>query len=140
MTQIFRNGQLSHDGDQDDGINVHVATTFCRNPWFSSFIIGSNPPSRNHNLWNIISIERYIPHIQVFLECGCQFQCGCQGMKLNGIDVITQSLNLELFSDRTSSRQNIIQFPFLALKEMICSHCSLLPTLDKKVFETMPYT
>jgi hypothetical protein len=25
---------------------------------------------RNHNLWNIISTERYILHMQVLLECG----------------------------------------------------------------------
>jgi hypothetical protein len=26
-------------------------------------------PDRNHKLWNIVSIERYILHIQVLLEC-----------------------------------------------------------------------
>jgi hypothetical protein len=26
-------------------------------------------PDRNHKLWNIISSERYILHIQVLLEC-----------------------------------------------------------------------
>jgi hypothetical protein len=27
-------------------------------------------PDRNHKLWNIVSSERYILHIQVLLECG----------------------------------------------------------------------
>jgi hypothetical protein len=26
-------------------------------------------PDRNHKLWNIVSSERYIPHMQVLLEC-----------------------------------------------------------------------
>jgi hypothetical protein len=26
-------------------------------------------PDRNHKLWNIVAIERYILHMQVLLEC-----------------------------------------------------------------------
>ena len=58
-------------------------------------------PDRNHKLWNIVSTERYILHMQVLLECSqwenwnhyfcrkvsfltaphCQFRGVCQGMK-----------------------------------------------------------
>ena len=37
-----------------------------RSPWFSSFLVSSNPYQRNHDrnhkLWNLRSTERYILH------------------------------------------------------------------------------
>ena len=44
-------------------------------PWFSSFLVSSNPlsqenhPDRNHKIWNIWSNERFIFHMQVVLIC-----------------------------------------------------------------------
>jgi hypothetical protein len=31
-------------------------------------------PDRNHNLWNLVSPEKYILHIQVLLECTYTFR------------------------------------------------------------------
>ena len=64
VAQIFHNGQPSHGGNLTK-----------RNPWFSSFLVGSNPLSRNHKLWNIVSTERYILHMQVLLECCYIYIC-----------------------------------------------------------------
>jgi hypothetical protein len=47
VTHIFHSGQPSHGGDHN--------------------IQGNH--NRNHKLWNIASIERYILHMQVLLEC-----------------------------------------------------------------------
>ena len=42
-----------------------------RNPWFSSYLASSNlnqgNPDMNHKLWNIVSTEKYILHMQVLL-------------------------------------------------------------------------
>ena len=48
VTQIFHSGQPSHGGDRkSDDFNL----------------------TKNHKLWNIASTERYIPRMQVLLEC-----------------------------------------------------------------------
>ena len=42
VTQIFHNGQPGHDGDRKcDDFNLTKG-----NPWFSSFLVSSNPLSR----------------------------------------------------------------------------------------------
>ena len=42
VTQIFHNGQPGHGGDRKgDDFNLDK-----RNPWFSSFLVSSNPLSR----------------------------------------------------------------------------------------------
>ena len=72
VTQIFHNGQPGRGADrktfESDDFNLTK-----RNPWFSSILVSSNSlsrkPDRNHNLWNIVSTERYILHMQVLLEC-----------------------------------------------------------------------
>ena len=55
VAQIFNYGEPSHGDD----FNLNN-----RNPWFSSFLVSSNPyqgnPDKNHKLWNIVSTERYI--------------------------------------------------------------------------------
>jgi hypothetical protein len=72
VTKIFHNGQPSHGGDRKifevmtstlpKGILGSVASLLA-----ASFYQGN--PDRNHKLWNIISSERDILHIQVLLEC-----------------------------------------------------------------------
>jgi hypothetical protein len=72
VTQIFHNGQPSRGGDRKifevmtstlpkgtlgSVASLLVATLYQRNP------------DRNHNLWNIVSSEIYILHMQVLLEC-----------------------------------------------------------------------
>jgi hypothetical protein len=72
VTQIFHNGQPSRGGDRNifevmtstlpkgtlgSVASLLVATLYQRNP------------DRNHNLWNIVSSEIYILHMQVLLEC-----------------------------------------------------------------------
>jgi hypothetical protein len=44
-----------HDMADRDGISMSQMTT--------------GNPDRNHKLWNIVSTERYILHMQVLLEC-----------------------------------------------------------------------
>jgi hypothetical protein len=68
VTLIFHNGQLSLGGDRK---TFKVMTLTNVNPWFSSFLVSSNPqgnPDSNHKLWNIASTERYILHMQVLQE------------------------------------------------------------------------
>jgi hypothetical protein len=72
VTQILHNGQPSRGGDRKifevmtstlpkgtlgSVASLLVATLYQRNP------------DRNHNLWNIVSSEIYILHMQVLLEC-----------------------------------------------------------------------
>jgi hypothetical protein len=72
VTQIFDNGQPSLGGDckifeamtstlpkgtLGSVVSLLAATLYQRNP------------DRNHKLWNIVSSERYILHMQVLLEC-----------------------------------------------------------------------
>jgi hypothetical protein len=72
VTQIFHNGQPSHGGDRKlfevmtltlpkgtigSVASLLAATLYQRNP------------DKNQKLWNIVSSEIYILHMQVFLEC-----------------------------------------------------------------------
>jgi hypothetical protein len=66
MTQIFHNGQPSRGGNLTK-----------RNPWFSSFLVGSNSLSRNHKLWNIVSTKRNIYSI---CRCCCSPRFLCRSM------------------------------------------------------------
>jgi hypothetical protein len=65
VTQIYCKGWLSHSGDD---LNLTI-----RNLWFSRFLLAATlnqgNPDRDHKLWNIGSIEIYILHMQVLLEC-----------------------------------------------------------------------
>jgi hypothetical protein len=72
VTQIFHNGQQSHGGDR----KIFEVTTLT----LPKGILGSvafllaatlyqGNPDRNHKLWNIVSSERYILHMQVLEEC-----------------------------------------------------------------------
>ena len=72
VTQIFLSGQPSHGGDRNI---VEVMTSTLPKGTLGSVasllaaILYQGNPDRNHKLWNIVSSERYILHIQVLLEC-----------------------------------------------------------------------
>jgi hypothetical protein len=72
VIQIFHNVQPSHGGDRKTfevitstklrGILVSVASLLAATLYQGN-------PDRNHKLWNIVSTERFILHMQVLLEC-----------------------------------------------------------------------
>ena len=71
VTHIFHNGQPSYGGDRKifevmtstlpKGIIGSVASLLAANLY-------QGYPDRNNKLWNIVSSERYILHMQVLLE------------------------------------------------------------------------
>ena len=68
VTQIFHNGQPSHGGDRK--IFEVMTSTLPRETLGSvasllAAILFRGNPDRNHKLWNIVSTERYILHMQV---------------------------------------------------------------------------
>ena len=67
--KILSSGQPGQDGDR----NTFEVMASTRNPWFNRFFVSSNPllgnRDRNHKDWNIGSIEWYLLHVQVLLEC-----------------------------------------------------------------------
>jgi hypothetical protein len=72
VTQIFHNVQPSHGGDR----KIFEVMTSNLPKWtlgsVASFLAATlyqGNPDRNHKLWNIVSSERYILHMQVLLEC-----------------------------------------------------------------------
>ena len=72
VTQIFHNGQPRHGGDRKTF--EEMTSTWPRGTlgsvasWLAAKLYQGNP-DRNHKLWNIVSTERYILHMQVLLEC-----------------------------------------------------------------------
>jgi hypothetical protein len=72
VTQIFHNGQPSHDGD---GKIFEVMTSTLPKGTLGSVAtllaatLYQGNPDRNHKLWNIVSSESYILYMQVLLEC-----------------------------------------------------------------------
>jgi hypothetical protein len=72
MTQISHNGQPSHGGDRKTfevmtstlprGTLGAVASLLAAIPYQGNL-------GRNNKLWNIVSTDRYILHMQVLLEC-----------------------------------------------------------------------
>jgi hypothetical protein len=72
VTQIFHNGQSSHGGD---GENFEVMTSTLPRETLDSVAsllvatVYQGNPYENNKLWNFVSTERYILHIQVLLEC-----------------------------------------------------------------------
>jgi hypothetical protein len=71
VTQIFHNGQPSHGGDH----KMFVMTSTLPRGTLSSVAslltatLYQENPDRNYKLWNFVSTERYILHMQVLLEC-----------------------------------------------------------------------
>jgi len=72
VTQIFDNGQPSHAGDHKT-FEVITSTkprkTLGPITSLLAATLYQGNPDRNHKLWNILSTERYILHMQVLLEC-----------------------------------------------------------------------
>jgi hypothetical protein len=72
VTQIFHIGQPSHGGDRN---MFEVMTSTLPKGTIGSVTsllaatIYQGNPDRNHKLWNIVSSERDILHMQVLLEC-----------------------------------------------------------------------
>jgi hypothetical protein len=72
VTQIFHNGQPSNGGDRN---TFEVMTsTYLRGTLGSvasllAAMLYQGNLDRNHKLWNIISTEIYILHMQVLFEC-----------------------------------------------------------------------
>ena len=71
VTQIFHSGQPSHDGDRKVS---ELMTSILPKQFLGSvaFLLTATlyqgNPDRNHKLWNIVSTETYILHMQVPLE------------------------------------------------------------------------
>ena len=71
VTQIFQNGQPSHGGDRK--IFEVMTSTLPKGTLGSvasllAATLYQGNLDRNHKLWNIVSSERYILHMQVLLE------------------------------------------------------------------------
>jgi len=73
VTQIFHNGQPSHGGDRNIfevmTLTLQKGTLGSVASLLAATLYQGNP-DRNHKLWNIVSSERYIFHMQLLLECG----------------------------------------------------------------------
>jgi hypothetical protein len=72
VTQIFHNGQPSHGGDHK--IFEVMTSTLPKGTLGSvasllAATLYQGNPDGNHKLWNIVSSERNILHMQVLLEC-----------------------------------------------------------------------
>jgi hypothetical protein len=65
IPQMFHNGQPSHGGDRKI---FEVMTRWSVASLLAATLYQGNP-DRNHKLWNIVSTERYMLHVQVLLEC-----------------------------------------------------------------------
>jgi hypothetical protein len=72
VTKIFDNGQPSHGGDR----NIFEVMTSTLPKGTLGLVVSllaatlyQGNPDRNNKLWNIVSSERYILHMQVLLEC-----------------------------------------------------------------------
>jgi hypothetical protein len=70
VTQIFHNGQPSLSGDRKI-FEVMISTlpkgTLGSVTSLLAATLYQGNPGRNHKLWNIVSSERYILHMQVLL-------------------------------------------------------------------------
>jgi len=69
MTQVFYNGQPSHGGDRKIVVMTLPKETLGSVASLSAATLYQGNPDKNHKLWNIVSTERYILHMQVLLEC-----------------------------------------------------------------------
>ena len=72
VIQIFHSGQPSHGGDRTifevKTLTLSRGTLASVASLLAATLYQGNP-DRNHKLWNIVSSEIYIPHMQVLLEC-----------------------------------------------------------------------
>jgi hypothetical protein len=72
VTRIFHNGQSSH-GDDRKIFEVMTSTLPRRILVLVASLLAAalyqGNLDKNHKLWNIVSTDRYILHMQVLLEC-----------------------------------------------------------------------
>ena len=72
LKQLFRSGQPSYGGDRKI-LEVRTSAlpkgTLCSVASLLAATLYQGHPDRNYKLWNIVSTERYILHMQVLLEC-----------------------------------------------------------------------
>ena len=72
VTQIFHSGQPSYGGDRKT-VEVMTSTQLRGTLGSVASLLAATlyqgNPDRNYKLWNIVSTERYILHIQVLLGC-----------------------------------------------------------------------
>jgi hypothetical protein len=72
VTQIFHSGKPSHCGDRK---TFEVTTSTLPGGALGSVAsllaatLNKGNPDSNYKLWNVVSTERYILHMQVLLEC-----------------------------------------------------------------------
>jgi hypothetical protein len=74
VTHIFHGGQPSHGQPSHRKIFEVMTSTLPKGTFGSvasllAATLYQGNPDRNHKLWNIVSSERYILHVQVLLEC-----------------------------------------------------------------------
>jgi hypothetical protein len=71
ISQIFHNSQPSHGGDQKT-FEVMTSTlpkgTFVSVASLIASTLYQGNPDMNHKLWNVVSSESYLLHMQVLLE------------------------------------------------------------------------
>jgi hypothetical protein len=72
VLQIFHSGQPSHGGDRTlfevKNLTLPRGTIALVVSLLAATLYQGNSDT-NHKLWNIVSTERYILHMQVLLEC-----------------------------------------------------------------------
>ena len=69
VTQVFHIGQPSHDKIFEVITSTYPRGTIGSVASLLAATLYQGHPDRNHRLWNIVSTERYILHMQVLLEC-----------------------------------------------------------------------
>jgi hypothetical protein len=72
VTHIFHNGQPSHGSNRKISkwwLQLYQKETFGSVAFLLAVTLYQGSPDRNHKLWNIVSSERCILHMQVLLEC-----------------------------------------------------------------------
>ena len=59
VTQLLHSGQPSHDGDRKSFEVIGALDTVAS---LLAVTLYQGNPDKNHYFWNIVSLERYIPH------------------------------------------------------------------------------
>jgi len=68
VTQVFHNGQPSHDTTFEVTTSTYPRGTLGSVASLLAATLYQGNPDRNHKLSNIVLTERYILHLQVLLE------------------------------------------------------------------------
>ena len=93
MTQIFHSGQSSPGGDRKTF--VVMTSTYLRGTLGSvasllAATLYQGNPDRNHKLWNIVSSEKYILHIQVLLKYIATYEWTVHNRKIEIISFVVK--------------------------------------------------